>query len=132
MGLIHTMDIRKLDLNLLVLFDALITESNVTRAANRVHLSQSAMSSALNRLRDIFQDPLLVRVARGMEPTRKARELIVPIREALAKIETAVTRTVPSDVSVVERTFSIAASEYVSFVVMPSLSRQLEKLAPGI
>lgn len=126
------MDIRKLDLNLLVLLDALMSESSVTRAAQRVHLSQPAMSAALNRLREIFDDPLLVRVAGGMEPTRKAREVIVPVREALTTIQRAVTPTVAYDPRFAERTFAVAASEYASFVIMPDLAQELERLAPRI
>jgi DNA-binding transcriptional LysR family regulator len=132
MGSIYYMDIRKLDLNLLVMLDVLVAEGSVTRAAKRVHLSQSAMSSALNRLRQALDDPLLVRAERGMEPTRKARELIGPVREALARIESVISPPMPADVESVERTFVIAASEYVSFVVVPALSRELERLGPRL
>jgi DNA-binding transcriptional LysR family regulator len=125
-------DIRRIDLNLLVLFDALIAEGNVTRASRRVHLSQPAMSAALKRLRETFSDPLLVRGERGMEPTRKAKELIGPVRDALARIEAIVTPSVHSDVASVERSFVVAGSEYVSLVVLPALGRELEMLAPKI
>jgi DNA-binding transcriptional LysR family regulator len=79
-------NLSSLDLNLLVAFDALALERNVTRAATRIGLSQSALSKALNRLRDVFEDPLFVRRDRSMEPTPRALGLVAPIRSALADI----------------------------------------------
>ncbi len=81
------MNIRKLDLNLLLVFDALIDERNVTRAAERLHLSQPAVSAALNRLRDFFGDPLFVRVQRGILPTPRALELAHSAKAVLGQIE---------------------------------------------
>ena len=81
------MNLRNVDLNLLVVLDALLNERNVSRAGERIGLSQPAMSAALARLREIFRDPLLVRVGRDLALTRNAEELIVPLREALDRIE---------------------------------------------
>ena len=77
------MDTTRLDLNLLLTLEALLAEQNVTKAAARLHLSQPAVSAQLNRLRDMFDDPLLIPARRGMTPTAKALELIVPVRESL-------------------------------------------------
>src|SRR5271170_5277065 len=87
-------NLRAVDLNLLVVFDALMIERNVTRAAIRNGLSQPAVSKALNRLRYLFADPLFVRRDRAMEPTARALELAGPIHGALAAISR--TLTLPS------------------------------------
>jgi Bacterial regulatory helix-turn-helix protein, lysR family len=81
------LNLRNVDLNLLVVLDALLNECNVSRAGERIGLSQPPMSAALARLREIFRDPLLVRVGRDLALTRNAEELIVPLREALDRIE---------------------------------------------
>src|SRR3954466_3372243 len=87
---IHRMDTRRLDLNLLVTLEALLAERNVTRAAARLHLSQPAVSAQLNRLRKLFDDPLLIPAQRGMTPTAKALELLEPLRQALDQVRTTV------------------------------------------
>jgi DNA-binding transcriptional LysR family regulator len=129
---IYRMDIRKLDLNLLVLLDVLLSEANVTRAAQRVHLSQPAMSAALKRLRTAFNDPLLVRTRRGMEPTQKAKDLIGPVRAALGSIQAAIEPSGAVNESRLDRTFAIAATEYVSFLIMPPLIQTLRQVAPNV
>ena len=91
MDVIAERNLRTVDLNLLVVFDALMAERNVTRAAERNGLSQPAVSKALNRLRYLFDDPLFVRRDRGMEPTARARELAGPIHGALAEISRTLT-----------------------------------------
>ena len=91
MDVIAERNLRTVDLNLLVVFDALMAERNVTRAAERNGLSQPAVSKALNRLRYLFDDPLFVRHDRGMEPTARARELAGPIHGALADISRTLT-----------------------------------------
>ena len=81
---------RRIDLNLLLALDALIRERNVSRAAEQMFVTQSAMSHALNRLRDFFDDPLLVRTRSGMKPTTRALALIGPVRQALDDIARAI------------------------------------------
>ncbi len=81
------MNLRSVDLNLLIVFDALMVERNVTRAGKTVGLSQPAMSNALSRLRDMFHDHLLVRTQKGMQPTPLALELIEPVKVALKQIQ---------------------------------------------
>ena len=83
-------DLNRIDLNLLVYLDVLLRERNVTQAANQLGLSQPAMSNGLRRLRDLFQDPLLVRTSDGMSPTARATELEPLIRNVLAGVERAI------------------------------------------
>jgi LysR family transcriptional regulator, nod-box dependent transcriptional activator len=115
-----------LDLNLLVALDALLTEHNVSVAAERVNLSQSAMSGSLGRLRDFFGDELLTSVGRHMVLTPRARELIEPVRAALLQIETTITTPPVFDPAISPRHFTIMASDYAVSVV---LARALEKIA---
>jgi DNA-binding transcriptional LysR family regulator len=120
------------DLNLLVAFDALVAEGSVTRAASRVGLTQPAMSHALARLRRLFGDPLLVRTPNGMVPTVRAKELIVPIRNALGQIDGALRSPGAFDPRTARRTFSIACVDFGSMVVVPLLYARLRAEAPQI
>ncbi len=124
------MDLRSLDLNLLIALDALLTERNVTRAAARLHLSQSAMSAALARLREAFGDPLLLRTARGMLPTMRGTQLAAPVKQVLMEIERLVRANADFDARTARETFRIAASDYVEFAILPQLVDHLEVHAP--
>lgn len=126
------MNIRDIDLNLLVIFDALIQDLNVSKAALRVGLSQSAMSNALNRLRETLEDPLFTRTARGMIATQRARELEQPIREALATLQGAFSAGGGFDPQTTTHLFSLATTDYVEFVLAPSLAQKLFEEAPGV
>lgn len=128
---IDSMNIASANLNHLVAFDALLTERNVTRAASRLGLTQSAVSNALKQLRAMFGDPLFVRRATGIEPTPRALALAVPVRRGLAAFAEAFA---PSsfDPSTAERTFVIATSDYVELVLLPPLLRRISREAPGI
>jgi len=126
------MNIRTFDLNLLKSFDALLEECSVSRAAARVHLSQPAMSNALARLRDALDDPVLVRTPLGMEPTSRALALKGPVRQALLQIETALSAQPEFDPRTAQRTFVVAATDYMEFLVLPRLMRVLQTEAPGI
>ena len=128
---IDAMDIRSVDLNLLVALEALLAERNVTRAAARLNLSQSATSAALARLRHVFRDPLLLRTARGMLPTSKALELAEPVQQVLTEIVRLVQPSGPFNPGEARATFKIAASDYVEFTVLPRLLAQLDAQAPG-
>ena len=128
---IHAVNLAAIDLNLLVALDALLAESNVTRAAKRVGLSQPAMSNALGRLRDLVGDPLFVRTPRGMLPTPRARELAGPVRDALAGLERALTPT-RFDPSTEVRTFTIAAADSLELILGGPLLEALRAEAPGI
>lgn len=126
------MQLNRFDLNLLTALDALLHEKNVTRAAERVHVSQPAMSAALQKLRDYFDDPLLVRVGREMELTPRGLALVEPVREALLRIQ-ATLGTQPSfDPATVKRAFVAIVGDVAAPVVMPKVLARLARDAPGI
>ncbi|WP_263261197.1 LysR family transcriptional regulator [Pseudomonas sp. RIT-PI-S] len=123
--------LRRLDLNLLVTLNALLVEHNVTRAAERLHLSQPTVSVQLARLRDFFNDPLLLPGPRGMRPTARADELRAPLRQALAALEQAVLPSSPFDPSLAQQTWRIAAFDYSEFTVLLPALAGLRRLAPA-
>lgn len=120
-----------LDANLLVALDALLTESNVTRAARRVGVTQSAMSQTLARLRRQFDDAILVRVGRNMEPTPFALRIRDRLRRGLAELEAVVQDRPAFDSSEASRRFVLAAVDYLGLVVVPPLQREIAD-APGL
>jgi len=122
----------RLDLNLMVALEALLSECNVTRAAERLNLGQSATSSALGRLREHFNDPLLVPVGRRLEPTARARGLLPTVREALALTRALVDPPAAFDPRQCQRRFTVVASDYVAAVLMPAVSRAVARAAPGV
>ncbi len=126
------MNINRIDLNLLVYLDALLRERNVTQAANQLNLSQPAMSNGLRRLRDLFDDPLLVRTSDGMTPTERALELEPLVRDILSKIDRAVQPNSDFDPASAERIFRIMASDYAESTLLPSVLSRLRNEAPGI
>ncbi len=126
------MNIANFDLNLLRVLDALLREQNVSRAAERLALSQPAVSNALNRLRELLDDPLLVRIGRRMQPTPRALALEAPIRSALRQIEQSLAAGETFDPAESRQRFSIAVTDYVELVCMPSLLDRLSQHAPGI
>ncbi|MEQ8797991.1 MAG: LysR family transcriptional regulator [Salinisphaeraceae bacterium] len=125
------MSIANFDLNLLRVFDAMMREQHVTRAAERLFLTQSAVSNALSRLRTAFHDELFVRRPEGMVPTPRALELESPVRAALLDIEQALAPTA-FDPATSEWTFRLVANDYFSTVVMPPLITRLRQDAPGV
>lgn len=126
------MNISTFDLNLLRVLDALLRERNVSRAAERLSLSQPAVSNALNRLRELLGDPLLVRVGRSMQPTPRALALEAPIRTALAQIEQSLVAGEAFDPARSRQRFSIAVTDYVELICMTRLLERLAVLAPGV
>src|SRR6201986_5425816 len=122
-------NLRSVDLNLLVVFDALMSERNVTRAAARNGLSQPAVSKALNRLRFMFDDPLFVRRDLAMEPTARAIELAAPIHGALADISRTLTLRAAFEPSTVKATVKIATIDLYHTKLLPSLVRRLRQQA---
>jgi DNA-binding transcriptional LysR family regulator len=125
-------DIRNVDLNLLVALDALLAERNVSRAAVRLHLSQPATSALLARLRELFGDPLLLRSARGMLPTPRALELLGPVRQVLDEIGALIQPRAAFDAASAQHTFTLSASDYVEYALLPTLVDYLERKAPGV
>lgn len=126
------MDFHGIDLNLLVAFDALMNERNVTRAATQVGVSQPAMSAALSRLRKLIGDPLFLRSADGLIPTPVARDLAEPIAQALRQIESAVVKRPMFEPGQASLTFKLGLSDYPAVVLLPSLLQSLEEKAPGV
>ncbi|MXO71791.1 LysR family transcriptional regulator [Alteraurantiacibacter buctensis] len=126
------MRFERLDLNLLVALAVLIEERSVSAAARRLHLSQPAVSGALNRLRDFFGDELLVQSGRQMVLTPKAEELAGPVNDALMLIRTRITTPARFDPERVERTFRVIASDYVFLVFLAEMVAGLAKTAPGL
>jgi DNA-binding transcriptional LysR family regulator len=124
--------VNRIDLNLLVYLDALLRERNVTQAANQLSLSQPAMSNGLRRLRELFDDPLLVRTSEGMTPTERALELEPIVREVLSKVDHAVQPRTEFEPEKAERVFRIMASDYAEATLLPSVLGKLRELAPGI
>jgi DNA-binding transcriptional LysR family regulator len=122
----------RLDLNLLVAFDALLTERSVTRAARRVGLGQSAMSHNLARLRSLFGDELFTRGGDGMRPTPRAMSLADPVRVTLAQIQSAVLQREAFDPATAQRVFRIGLADSIEVAVIPALVERLQALAPGI
>lgn len=121
----------RMDLNLLRVFDAVLEDQNLVRAGKRLHLSQSAISHALSRLRDALDDELFVRTTKGMEPTARALAIATPVREALRKIhETLLAK--PFDPATATRAFVVAANDYITSILLIKLSRHIAKLAPSI
>ena len=121
-----------MDLNLLVTLEALLAEQNVTKAANRLHLSQPAVSAQLSRLRDLFDDPLLIPAQRGMTPTAKALELLDPLRHALDQVRAALAEHRHFDPGNAKLTLAIACTDYLQAVVARPLAVALRKQAPGV
>ena len=126
------MDLHLFDLNLLVALDALLTERNVTRAGNRLNLSQSAMSGALARLRHYFQDELLVPVGRQMVLTPMAEGLVAPVRDILLQVRGTLGSKPRFDPATSTRHLSVAVSDYVTEILMADVLRSARGQAPRI
>ncbi|PXW65887.1 LysR family transcriptional regulator [Methylobacterium sp. B4] len=122
----------RLDLNLLVALDALLTERSVTRAAARIGISQSAMSHALARLRTTFSDELLTRGPEGMRPTPRALALLAPIQEALAQIQQITAPPAAFDPATADITFTLGIPDSTEVLLMPILIAHLQTNAPGV
>jgi LysR family transcriptional regulator, nod-box dependent transcriptional activator len=127
-----TMNLRQVNLNLLVALHALLTQRNVTRAADEVGLTQSAMSGELRRLRALFADDLLVRVGREYQLTPLAEELVEPMAHIIATVEQTLSRRVTFDPASDARSFSIAMSDYAMVVLLQPVLQRLGREAPRI
>jgi LysR family transcriptional regulator, nod-box dependent transcriptional activator len=113
------MRFKKLDLNLLIALDMLLAEKSVSRAAEKLFISQSAMSNSLLRLREYFEDPLLTQIGRKMELTPRAKALADPVRDVLIRVEATISTQAEFDPSKSEREFKLLVSDYTLFVLMP-------------
>ena len=126
------MNFAALDLNLLRVFDAMMMELSTVRAGGRLGLTQSAVSAALGRLRQIMQDDLFVREGNRMVPTPRALALQEPIRTALRQMEEALSSAAGFDPGTADRDFVLAGSDYVSAFLMPRLARVVRPEAPDV
>jgi DNA-binding transcriptional LysR family regulator len=124
--------VNRLDLNQLAALDALLAERNVSRAAERVHLSQPALSASLARMREFFGDPLLVQAGRGMRLTPFAQGLVAPVRDLLLQAQ-AITRLRPEhDPAHLRREITVVCSDYVLHVLLAAVMQRAEREAPGL
>ena len=126
------MNLAGVDLNLLVSLEALLAERSVTRAADRVGLSQPGMSKTLARLRKLFDDPLLVREGPGLVPTPRAESLRQPVQEALSLIRHALDDRPGFDPASDHATFTVSCSDYSLLMLIGPLVRRLAAAAPGL
>ena len=125
------MNFLTLDLNLLSIFDAVMIEQNLTRAADKLAMTQPAVSNALKRLRYAFNDDLLIRTAYGVKPTPRAEAVWPAIRQALSQLESAIAPPT-FDIATTTATFRMAMADATAAYWMPHLVRQIEREAPGI
>lgn len=126
------MNLKNIDLNLLVYLDVLLRTCSVTQAAESMGISQPAMSNGLRRLRTLFSDPLLIRTKDGMSPTERAKELQPLIQKIVAAVETAVEPDKGFDPANADRVFRLSVSDYSECTLMPPLLRRMHGIAPNI
>lgn len=126
------MDTSRIDLNLLVSLEVLLTERNVTKAAARLGLSQPALSAQLNRLRDLFEDPLLVPAHRGMIPTAKALELLGPLRASLDQLRRTLQSHDRFEPLSAKLTLALTCTDYIEAIVVTPLILALRERAPNV
>ena len=126
------MDIKNVDLNLLVLLDTMMERRSVTRAAEALGLSQPATSAALARLRLVFGDPLFVKVGSAMQPTPRTLKLAAPVRRVIAAIQEDILQPSAFNPAQSDKTFSLIAPDIAEVILLPSLLQSLCVQAPGV
>lgn len=126
------MNLNKVDLNLFVVFDAIYTEANLTRAGQIVGITQPAVSNALARLRETFNDPLFVRTAQGMVPTPMAQNIIGPVRNALQQLRVSVQESRTFNPAQANKTYRISMTDLTEAIILPPLFQRLRRLAPAV
>jgi DNA-binding transcriptional LysR family regulator len=130
--MLHQPDLSRIDLNLLVLFEIVFQERHVGRSAERLHLSPSAISHGLGRLRTLLGDPLFLKTPKGVVPTERASQLAPTVAEILARIRGVVSSAAPFDPRHSTRRFVIGAPDGISSVILTSLLETLREVAPGV
>ncbi len=130
--MLNEIDLSRADLNLLVLFETVLAERHVGRAADRLNLSASAVSHGLGRLRKLLNDPLFLRTPKGVVPTARATELAEPVAEILARIRNVVATAEPFDPAKSSRRFMLGAPDGALAVFLPELLAALSRSAPGV
>ncbi|RKS24706.1 LysR family transcriptional activator of mexEF-oprN operon [Pseudomonas sp. WPR_5_2] len=131
-NLMNRNDLRRADINLLVVFETMMHERNVSRVGEKLFLGQPTISGALSRLRVLFDDPLFIRAGRVMEPTARAEEIFANLAPALDGIAAALSRCQPFDPRTSETTFHVGLSDDVEYALLPRLLRHLRVEAPNI
>lgn len=126
------MKLTGIDLNLFVVFEAIYTERNLTRAAEILNVTQPAVSNALARLRAAFGDPLFARRGGAMAPSPAAQALIGPVRQALARLRSGLDQRIAFDPATSDRAFHIAMRDTSAATLLPVLARHLEAIAPHV
>ena len=126
------MNLRSIDLNLLVILDALLTEKQVTRAGLKIGLTQPAVSNALSRLRYVFKDEILARTTLGMELTPRAQALVLPVRQIMQQIEALFESDYQFNPYTSERHFTVRMSDLTELLMLPALLRIMRLTAPHI
>ncbi len=127
----NDMNLGAIDLNLLVVVDAVLETGSATRAAARLHVTQSAVSNALRRARELFGDPLVVRSGRGLSPTPMAQALAGPLRDTLARVRGLLGDEGRFDPATSTRRFQIACSDAVGLTLLPRLLPRFEAALPN-
>jgi DNA-binding transcriptional LysR family regulator len=130
--MLNQIDLSRTDLNLLRLFEVVWQERHVGRAAARLHLSPSAVSHGLGRLRRLLNDPLFIRHPRGLNPTERAAELAAPVGDILDRARVVIAGAKPFEPASSNRHFVIAAVDGIGLVILPRLTASLRRAAPGI
>jgi DNA-binding transcriptional LysR family regulator len=130
--MLNKTNLARIDLNLLVLFEAVLEERHVGRAAARLHVSPSAVSHGLGRLRRLMHDPLFLRQPKGVAPTERAKQLAMPVADILERTRQVMANAEQFDPGKSVRRFVIGAPDAVSAVILPALLAELRRDAPGI
>lgn len=126
------MKLSDIDLNLFVVFDAIYTEGNLTRAGEIIGITQPAVSNSLSRLRTLFDDPLFVRTAEGMVPTPVAQNIIGPVRQALGLMRSSVQESEAFDPSLSDKRFRVSMTDLSQAIILPYLFGRIKREAPMI
>src|SRR6187402_2680475 len=130
--MLNEIDLSRVDLNLLVVFEAVFRERHVANAAKRLHVSASAVSHALGRLRELFDDPLFLRTPKGVLPTARAAAVAASVSEILSRVRGVVGSVAPFDPALSSRRFVVGGPDAIAAVVLPLLIPLLRREAPGI
>ena len=128
----HMINLSRIDLNLLVVLEAIVTEGGVSRAAQRLNLTQPAVSHALARLRELFDDPLFVREGRNLAPTSLTKGLIEPLRQSLQALGTLIEKGESFDPAKSETSFTVSMRDPMEVLILPRLMKRLVREAPEI
>ena len=128
----HMINLSRVDLNLLVVLEAIVAEGGVSRAAARLNLTQPAVSHALGRLRDLFDDPLFVREGRSLAPTSLTRRLIQPLRQSLQALGALIETGESFDPAVSETVFTVSMRDPMEVLILPRMMQRFGRVAPRI